>query len=52
LFTAKDVRAVHVKQREQQPGPPPIFAVSATCDLCDRPAVINVPGNRCEVHRP
>ena len=49
LFTANDVRAVHVKQ---QSGAPPIFAVSAKCDLCDRPAVTNVPGNRCEVHRP
>jgi len=47
LFTASDVRAEHVK-----PGAPPIFAVSAKCDLCDRPAVTNTPGNRCEVHRP
>jgi orotate phosphoribosyltransferase len=48
LFTANDVRAEHVKQ----PGGPAIFAVSAKCDLCDRPAVTNSPGNRCEVHRP
>ena len=47
LFTANDVRAEHVK-----PGEPPIFAASAKCDLCDRPAVTNSPGNRCEVHRP
>ena len=47
LFTANDVRAEHVK-----PGAPAIFAVSAKCDLCDRPAVTNSPGNRCEVHRP
>ncbi len=46
LFTANDVRAEHVK-----PGAPPIFAVSAKCDLCDRPAVTNSPRNRCEVHR-
>jgi orotate phosphoribosyltransferase len=51
LFTAKDVRAEHLKQK-QPSGAPPIFAVSATCDFCDRPAVTNVPGNRCEVHRP
>jgi len=52
LFTANDVRAVHVKQQESKPGAPPMFAVSATCDFCDRPAVTNLPGNRCEVHRP
>jgi orotate phosphoribosyltransferase len=48
LFTANDVRAEHVRK----PSVPPVFAVSAKCDLCDRPAVTNVPGNRCEVHRP
>ena len=47
LFTANDVRAEHAK-----PGVPPIFAVSAKCDLCDRPAVTNSPANRCEIHRP
>ena len=46
LFTANDVRGEHVKN-----GPPPMFAVSAKCDFCDRPAVTNVPGNRCEAHR-
>lgn len=48
LFTANDVRAVYVKGNT----PPAVFAVSAKCDLCDRPAVTNLPGNRCEVHRP
>lgn len=53
IFTANDVRAEHVKQQEQaKRGAPPIFAVSATCDFCDRPAVTNAPGNRCEIHRP
>jgi orotate phosphoribosyltransferase len=52
LFTAKDVRAAHVKQNEVKSAAPPMFAVSATCDFCDRPAITNVPGNRCEVHRP
>ncbi|MGC2111428.1 MAG: hypothetical protein WA655_18075, partial [Candidatus Korobacteraceae bacterium] len=47
LFTANDVRREHVKA-----GAPPIFAVSGKCDLCDRPAVTSVPGNRCEAHRP
>ncbi len=46
LFTANDVRAEHVKN-----GPPPMFAISAKCDFCDRPAVTNTPGNRCEAHR-
>ena len=53
LFTANDVRAEHVRQAEHlKSGAPPIFAVSAKCDFCDRPAVTNVPGNRCEAHRP
>src|SRR5215472_16218006 len=46
LFTANDVRREHVKA-----GIPPVFAVSSKCELCDRPAVTNMPGNRCEVHR-
>jgi hypothetical protein len=45
LFTAKDVRAEHMKSA------PPMFAVSAKCDFCDRPAVTNVPGNRCDAHK-
>jgi orotate phosphoribosyltransferase len=46
LFTANDVRAQHINREA-----PPIFAVTAKCDFCERPAVINMPGNRCEVHR-
>ena len=46
LFTANNVRAEHTKE-----AAPPMFAVSAKCDLCDRPAVTSMPGNRCEVHR-
>jgi len=53
LFTANDVRAEHIRLgRHEKSGAPAIFAVSARCDFCDRPAVTNVPGNRCEVHRP
>jgi orotate phosphoribosyltransferase len=53
LFTASDVRAEHVRLgHHQKSGAPPIFAVSAKCDFCDRPAVTNMPGNRCEAHRP
>ena len=53
LFTANDVRAEHIRLGiHQKSGAPPIFAVSAKCDFCDRPAVTNTPGNRCAVHRP
>jgi orotate phosphoribosyltransferase len=53
IFTANDIRAAHIQQQElAKSTAPPMFAVSATCDFCDRPAVINMPGNRCEVHRP
>jgi orotate phosphoribosyltransferase len=49
IFTASEVRAEHVLQNEEtSPG---IFAVSAACEVCGRPAVTNVPGNRCAVHR-
>jgi orotate phosphoribosyltransferase len=48
LFTANDVRAVHVKGNTSRA----VFAASAKCYLCERPAVTNLPGNRCEVHRP
>ncbi len=50
LFTTADLRAQHAN-RDAKSGAPPIFAVSAKCDFCDRPAVTNVPGNRCEAHR-
>jgi orotate phosphoribosyltransferase len=49
VFTASDVRAEHILQTDDtQPG---IFAVSAACEICGRPAVTNSPRNRCEVHR-
>ena len=47
LFTAADVRKEHLRQPAQ-----PTFAVSAACEICGRPAVTNMPGNRCEAHRP
>jgi hypothetical protein len=28
-----------------------VFAVAASCEICGRPAVTNVPGNRCAAHR-
>jgi orotate phosphoribosyltransferase len=48
IFTASEVRAEHILQNEEtSPG---ILAVSA-CEVCGRPAVTDVPGNRCAVHR-
>ncbi|MFZ0310333.1 MAG: orotate phosphoribosyltransferase [Candidatus Sulfotelmatobacter sp.] len=49
IFTAADVRAEHVLQTDDTE--PMIFAVAATCEVCGRPAVTNVPGNRCAAHR-
>ena len=47
LFTAADVRQEHLRHPAQ-----PTFAVSAACEICGRPAVTNMPGNRCAAHRP
>src|SRR6202045_3446725 len=41
IFTATDVRAEHVSQMDDTA--PVIFAVAATCEVCGRPAVTNVP---------
>jgi len=49
IFTASDVRAEHISQTDDTA--PAIFAVAATCELCGRPAVTNVPRNRCEAHK-
>jgi orotate phosphoribosyltransferase len=49
IFTASDVRAEHILQNDDTV--PPVFAVAASCELCDRPAVTNIPGNRCAAHR-
>jgi len=52
IFTASDVRAEHIRQNpEAVKSLPTTFVVAAKCDFCDRPAVTNVPGPRCEVHR-
>src|SRR5579872_2090032 len=47
IFTAADVRREYLGMKD----PPPVFAVAATCELCGRPAVTNIPRNRCEVHK-
>ena len=49
IFAARDVRAEHLLQTDDTA--PVVFAVSATCEVCGRPAVTNMPGSRCEVHR-
>jgi len=49
IFTAADVRAEHISQNDETG--PVIFAVAASCEVCGRPAVTNVPRNRCAVHR-
>jgi orotate phosphoribosyltransferase len=49
IFTATDVRQEHLRRKDD--APPPVFAVAAVCELCGRPAVTNMPRNRCEVHK-
>ena len=49
IFTANDVREQHVMQNDDTE--PSIFAVSAVCEVCGRPAVTNNPRSRCEAHR-
>ena len=49
IFTAKDVRAEHMLQNDETG--PVIFAVAASCEVCGRPAVTNVPRNRCAAHK-
>lgn len=49
IFTASEVRKEHVLQIDDTA--PSIFAVSAACELCGRPAVTNNPRTRCEAHK-
>src|SRR6266516_6599517 len=49
IFTAKDVREVHVAQNDDTE--PSVFAVAAACEVCGRRAVTNNPRRRCEAHR-
>jgi orotate phosphoribosyltransferase len=54
VFTDQDVRREHLRLNEEQKdksAPPPLFAVSATCDYCDRPAVTVTPRKLCDVHK-
>ena len=45
LFAASEVREEYLKRQR------PVFAVSAACEVCGRPAVTNVPRNRCAAHQ-
>jgi orotate phosphoribosyltransferase len=49
IFTASEVRAEHLLQTDDTE--PVIFAIAATCEICGRPAVTNVPGGRCAAHK-
>src|SRR5579863_8434551 len=52
IFTASDVRKEHIRRNERIAAPTPtVFAVAATCELCGRPAVTNMPRNRCDAHK-
>src|SRR5437016_12765378 len=49
IFTATDIRQEHLQMKQQELDP--LFSVRAKCEMCDRPAVTDIPQNRCEVHR-
>jgi len=49
IFTASDVRKEHLRKKDK--ALPTTYAVAAGCELCGRPAVTNMPRNRCAVHR-
>jgi orotate phosphoribosyltransferase len=49
IFTANDVRKEHVLQNDETS--PSVFAVSASCEICGRPAVTNNPRTRCIAHK-
>ncbi len=49
IFTAADVRKEHLFQSDDTA--PSVFAVAGVCEMCGKPAVTSVPGNRCAAHR-
>jgi orotate phosphoribosyltransferase len=49
IFTASDVRAEHILQSDDTQ--PSIFAISASCEVCGRPAVTNNPRSLCAAHK-
>lgn len=55
IFTAQQVREEHLRLKAagklRTEDDKTIFAVSVKCDYCEKWAVTNQGGNRCEVHR-
>jgi orotate phosphoribosyltransferase len=49
IFTASDVRAEHILQTDDTQ--PSMFAISASCEVCGRPAVTNNPRSLCAAHQ-
>jgi orotate phosphoribosyltransferase len=49
IFTANDVRRVHRPIKGVASSQ--MFAVAASCEVCGRQAVTNMPRNRCAAHR-
>jgi len=49
IFTANDVRREHLRARDK--SVPAVFAVSAVCEVCGRPASANNPRNLCPAHQ-
>jgi orotate phosphoribosyltransferase len=49
IFTASDVRAEHIVQTDDMQLS--IFAISASCEVCGRPAVTNNPRSLCATHK-
>jgi hypothetical protein len=49
IFTASDVRAEHILQTDDTH--PSIFAISASCEVCGRPAVTSNPRSLCATHK-
>src|SRR5580692_9166640 len=49
IFTANDVRKEHLLQTDDTQ--PSIFAISASCEVCGRPAVTNNPRSLCAAHK-
>ena len=50
VFKSSEVKAAHIALK-QAPQTPQTFAYSGACEICGRPAVTNMPGLRCDVHK-
>jgi orotate phosphoribosyltransferase len=48
IFTADDIRHEHVLQTDETTE---MQAISTTCEICGRPAVMYHPRSRCEAHK-